>query len=169
MEKIEQNQVVLREDIDLVKGNIDGMKDKINQLTRAITNMKVREVEADKRNTISISTPPPVDGNPLQGFISDIQGAEANITSPKINSLHPKGSIPIFVQSGASRPVQILVSHDNYVDLSQQYEDKDHMGMVQESKPDTHLTAIIGEPRVNEKYKIMEKRLKVSMSSESML
>lgn len=120
-----------------------------------------REAEADKRKTGSTSTHPPVGGNPLQGFIYDIQGAKANITSPKINTIHPEGSIPIFVQSGASRPVQIPISQDNYVDLSQKYEEDDHMGIVQESKPASHPAAIIRETMVDDKYKILEERLKV--------
>lgn len=73
------------------------MKYKIDYLTRVITNIMAREVKADKRKVASTSTPPSVIGNPLQGFIYDIQGTEANITSPKINSLHPEGSIPTFV------------------------------------------------------------------------
>lgn len=119
MEKIEQNQDTLREDIDSVKGNSEGMKDKIDQLTCAITNVMVREAEADNRKVASTSTPQLVDGNPLQGFISDIQGTEANITSPKINALHPERPIPFFVQSRASRPMQILVPQDNYMGLGQ--------------------------------------------------
>lgn len=47
------------------------------------------------------------------------------------------------------------------MDLSQQYDDEDHKGMVQESKPDAHPAAIIGEPRVGDKYKILEEKLKV--------
>ncbi|KAI5397789.1 hypothetical protein KIW84_063564 [Lathyrus oleraceus] len=65
----------------------------------------VKEAKADKRKVASTSTPPPVDGNPLQGFVFDIQRIEANITSPKIKALHPEGSISIFVKSGASRPM----------------------------------------------------------------
>lgn len=86
---------------------------------------------------------------------------KSNIMSPKINALHPEGFIPIFVLSGASRPVQISVPQDNYVGLSQHYEDEDHMGMVQESKPSAHPTSINGELRVDDKYKILEERLKV--------
>lgn len=74
MEQFEQNQVALREDMDSFKGNMEEMKDKIYQLMRIITNMMTREAEADKRKAASASTPPPVDGNPLQGFISNIQG-----------------------------------------------------------------------------------------------
>lgn len=86
--------------MDSMKGNMEGMKDKNNQLTRAITSMMPIKVEAGKRKVASISTPPHMDGNPLQGFIYDIQKGEA-----KNNTLHPKGSIPTIVHSEASRPI----------------------------------------------------------------
>lgn len=95
--------------MDSVKVNVEGMKDKIDQLTRAITNMMAREVEADKRKSASTYNPPLVDGNPLQGFISDIQRGETNITSQKNSTFHPEWSIPIFFQNGASHPIQIPV------------------------------------------------------------
>lgn len=47
------------------------------------------------------------------------------------------------------------------MDLIQQYEDEDHIGMVQENKPVAHLTTIMGETRVDDKYKILEESLKV--------
>lgn len=72
MEQFEQNQASLREDMDSVKRNMEEMKDKIDQLTRVITNMMAREAKANKRKATSMSIPPPVDGNPLQGFTSDI-------------------------------------------------------------------------------------------------
>ncbi|KAI5422490.1 hypothetical protein KIW84_045797 [Lathyrus oleraceus] len=92
MEQLEQNQVALREDMDSVKGNVEGMKHKIDQLTRVITNMVAREAEADKRKVSSTSPPPHVDGNPMQGFISDIQGGKT-----KNSTLHLEGSIPTIV------------------------------------------------------------------------
>ncbi|KAI5443171.1 hypothetical protein KIW84_012002 [Lathyrus oleraceus] len=55
----------LYEDMDSVKRNMEEMKDKINQFTRAITNMMEREAEDDRRKVASVSIPPPVDGNPL--------------------------------------------------------------------------------------------------------
>ncbi|KAI5407261.1 hypothetical protein KIW84_053496 [Lathyrus oleraceus] len=97
------------------------MKDKMDQLTRAITNMMAREAKADKTKVASVSTRPPMNGNPLQGFTSNTQGGK-----PKNHTPHPEGSIPNIVHNGASRPIQIPVPHDNYVDLSQQYEDEDH-------------------------------------------
>lgn len=72
MKQIEQNQATLREDMDSIKGIVEGMKDKIDQLTRVITNMMAKNDEADKRKVASMSTPPPVDGNPQQGFVSNI-------------------------------------------------------------------------------------------------
>lgn len=48
------------------------------------------------------------------------------------------------------------------MDLIQKYEDEDHKGTVQESKPVTHPAIIIREPRVSDKYKILEERLKVT-------
>ncbi|XP_050909908.1 uncharacterized protein LOC127123750 [Lathyrus oleraceus] len=93
---------------------MEGMKDKIDQLTHTITSMMAREVEADKRKVASASTPPPVD-----------------------------------------------VLQENYVNLSQQYEDENHSGMVQESKPAAHPAATIGETRAEDKYKTLEERLKV--------
>ncbi|KAI5444560.1 hypothetical protein KIW84_012992 [Lathyrus oleraceus] len=161
IEKIEQNQVALRKDIESLKGNVEGMKDKIDQLTRDITNMMAIEVEADKRKVTSTSTPPPMDVNPIRGFIYDIQGGETNIPSQKNNTLYPEGFIPIFIHNGASRPVQIPVPQNNYMDLSLQYEDEDHKGIVQESKPVAHPANIIGEIRVGDKYKILEERLKL--------
>ncbi|KAI5428922.1 hypothetical protein KIW84_033784 [Lathyrus oleraceus] len=137
MEQIGQNQVASMEYMDSVKGNVEGIKDKIDQLTHAITNMMEREVGANKRKVASTSTPPPVDGYPLQVFISDIQG------------------------DGASGPIQIPIPQDNYVGLRQQYEDEDHRGMVQEIKPATRLSAILRETRTDDKYKILEERLKV--------
>ncbi|KAI5439450.1 hypothetical protein KIW84_025011 [Lathyrus oleraceus] len=65
MEQLEQNQINLREDMDLVKGNVEGMEDKINQLICVITNMMAREVEAHKRKAAFASIPPLMDGNPL--------------------------------------------------------------------------------------------------------
>ncbi|XP_050897055.1 uncharacterized protein LOC127103857 [Lathyrus oleraceus] len=47
------------------------------------------------------------------------------------------------------------------MDLSQEYEDDDHRGMVQESKLTNHPTTIMGETRVDDKYKILEERLNV--------
>lgn len=47
------------------------------------------------------------------------------------------------------------------MDLSQQYEDEDHRGMVHESKPGTHPAVTIGETRTKDKYKILEERVKV--------
>ncbi|KAI5433302.1 hypothetical protein KIW84_020545 [Lathyrus oleraceus] len=146
MKQLEQNQAALRGDMNPVKGNMEEMNDKMYQLTRVITNMIEREAETDKRKVASMSTPPPVDGNPLQGFTSDTQGGEAKNDTP-----HPEGSIPTIVHNGASCPIQIPIPRDNYVDLSQQYEDEDHRGMVQESKPATHPASTIG---------ILEERLK---------
>lgn len=111
--------------MDSVKGNMEEIKDKMNQLTRAITNILARESETNKRKIASMSTPPTKDGNPLQGFTSDIHGGEA-----KDGTLHPEGSILTLVHNGASRPIQIPISQDNYVDLSQQYEEEDPRGMV---------------------------------------
>ncbi|KAI5395962.1 hypothetical protein KIW84_062237 [Lathyrus oleraceus] len=128
MEQLEQNQETLWVDMDSIKGNMEEMKDKMDQLTRSITNMLARETEADKRKIAFMSTPPPGDGNPLQGFTSDIQGGEA-----KDGTLHPEGSIPSLVHNGAYLPVQIRILQDNYVDLSQQYEEEDPRGMVQEN------------------------------------
>lgn len=102
MEQFEHDQVALREDMDSGKGNMEGMKDKIDQLTRPTTNMMEREAKADKRKVASASTPPSVDGNPMQGFIFDIQGGEA-----KSSTLHPEGSIPTIIHSWPSRPIQI--------------------------------------------------------------
>lgn len=65
--------------MDSVKENMEEMKDKMDQLTRAITNMLAREVEIDKRKATSTSTPLPGDGNLLQGFTSDIQGGSIRI------------------------------------------------------------------------------------------
>lgn len=65
MEQLEQNQVALRVDMDSVKGNVEEMKDKMDQLTRAIINMLAREVETEKRKTTSTPLPPLWDGNPL--------------------------------------------------------------------------------------------------------
>lgn len=87
--------------------------------------MMAREAELDKRKVAFTPTPPTADGNPLQGFISNIQGGEY-----KNNTLHPKGFIPIIVYGEASHLIQIPFPQDNYVDLSQQYEDKDHMVMT---------------------------------------
>lgn len=70
MEQLEQNQASLRVDMDSVKGNMEEFKDKMDQLTRAITNMMAREAEIDKRKLRFTL----VDGNPLQGFTSDTQG-----------------------------------------------------------------------------------------------
>ncbi|KAI5424923.1 hypothetical protein KIW84_030918 [Lathyrus oleraceus] len=64
MKQIKQNQDALREDINLVKGNVEGMKDKIDQLARVITNMMAREAEADKMKDASTSTSISVDSNP---------------------------------------------------------------------------------------------------------
>lgn len=47
------------------------------------------------------------------------------------------------------------------MDLSQQYQDEDHRGMVQESKLVAHHIAIIGETRVDDNYKILEEIFKV--------
>lgn len=146
MKKFEQNQATLREDMDSIKGNMEETKDKIDQLMRAITNMMAREAEAERRKVTFVSIPAPVDGNPLQGFTSDIQGGEA-----KNGTLHPEGSIPTIVHNGAFRLIQISVPHDNYVDLSQQYEDEDHRGMVQESKPAAHPASTIGETSTKDK------------------
>ncbi|KAI5410980.1 hypothetical protein KIW84_056219 [Lathyrus oleraceus] len=84
------------------------MKDNMEQLTRAITNMLAREAETNKRKVAPMSTPQSGDGNPLQGFTSDIQGGEA-----KDGTLHPKGSIPTFVHNGASRPIGKPSSNQN--------------------------------------------------------
>lgn len=92
MEKFEQNHVALRENMYSVKGDMEEMKDKIDQLTRAITNMTVREARDDRRKVASVSTPPPMEGNPLQGFIPDIKEGEA-----KNNTLHLERSIPTIV------------------------------------------------------------------------
>lgn len=113
MDQLEQNQAALKGDTDSVKGNMEEMKDKMDQLTRAITNMMARKAEADKRRVAYVSTPSPVDSNPLHGFTSDTQGGEAKNVTP-----HPKGSIPTIVHNGASRPIQVLVPQDNYVDFS---------------------------------------------------
>lgn len=113
MEQFEQNQATLRRDMDSVKGNMEEMKDKMDELTKAITNMMAREVEVDKRKVASVSIPPPVDCKPLQGFSSDIQGGEA-----KNDILHPEGSIPTIFHNGVSRPIQIPALQDNYLDLS---------------------------------------------------
>lgn len=156
MEQLEQNQETLRVDMDSIKGNMEEMKDKMDQLTRAITNMLAREAETEKRKTTSTPTPPLWDGNPLQGFTSDIQGGEA-----KDGALHPEGSTPTLAHNGASRHVQIPIPQDNYMDLSQQYEEEDIKGMVQESKPVTHSDATVGETRTKDKYKVLEERLKV--------
>lgn len=78
-----------------------------------------------------------------------------------MNVLHPEVFVPILVQSGASRPIQIPVPHNNYVDLSQQYEDEYPRGMVQENKPAAYPIITIEEPKVDDKYKILEERLKV--------
>ncbi|KAI5395652.1 hypothetical protein KIW84_061994 [Lathyrus oleraceus] len=149
MEQLEQNWEALRVDIDPVKGNMEEMKDKMDQLTIAITNMLTRESETDKRKVTSTPTPPPGDGNPLQGFTYDIQGGEA-----KDGAFHPEGSTPTLAHDGASRPIQIPIPQDNYVDLSQQYEEEDPRGMVQECKPVTHSTATIGETRTEDNYKV---------------
>lgn len=47
------------------------------------------------------------------------------------------------------------------MDLSQQYEDEDYKGIVQESKPVAHPNVTIGETRVEDKYRILEERMKV--------
>ncbi|KAI5427968.1 hypothetical protein KIW84_033110 [Lathyrus oleraceus] len=120
MEKLEQNQAPLKEDMDSVKENMEEIKDKMDQLTRAITNMLERETETYKRNVASMSTPPPGDGNPLQGFTSDIQGGKIKNGTP-----HIVGFILTLVHNGAYRLVQIPIPQDNYVVLSQQYEEED--------------------------------------------
>lgn len=85
-----------------MKGHIEGKKDKIDQLTRAIINMMARDSEANSRKNSSTSVPPPVNGNPLCGFISDIQGTEADTTQVKTNVHPPEGSDPILVQNGGT-------------------------------------------------------------------
>ncbi|KAI5437109.1 hypothetical protein KIW84_023289 [Lathyrus oleraceus] len=162
MEQLERNQEALRVDMDSVKGNMKEMKDKMDKLTRAITNMLARQTETDKRKAASMSTPPPGDGNPIQGFTSDIQGGEA-----KEGTLHPEGSILTLVHNGASRSVQIPILQDSYVDLSQQYKEEDPRGMVQEIKLVTHSAVTIRETRTKDKYKILEERLKVGKPSSN--
>ncbi|XP_050909539.1 uncharacterized protein LOC127123358 [Lathyrus oleraceus] len=149
----------LREDIHSKKRNVEGMKDKIYQLTRAITNMMARDNGANKNAFAYV--PPPVDSNPLYGFISNIQGTKADITQLKTNVPLPEGSVPILVQNGAFRPTQVPVPHDNYLDLSQKYEDEGPRYMDQKNKLATHPVTTIGEPRVDKKYKILEERLRV--------
>lgn len=104
---------------------MEEMKDKMDQLTRAITNMLAREDETDKRKATSTPMPLPGDGNPLQGFTFDTQGGEA-----KDGVFHPEGFIPTPAHDRASHPVQIPIPQDNYVNLSQQYEEEDHRGVV---------------------------------------
>ncbi|XP_050915184.1 uncharacterized protein LOC127130159 [Lathyrus oleraceus] len=157
MEQLEQNLAALREEIESMKGSVEGMKDKIDQLMRIITNMMARDSEANNRKNVSTSVLTPVNGNTLYGFISDIQGTGVDITQPKINFPLPKGSLPILVQNRAPCPTQIPVPHENYIDLSQKYEDEDPRYMVQENKP---VTAN-GEPRVDNKYKILKESLGV--------
>lgn len=137
--------------MDSVKGNMEEMKDKIDHLTRVITNMIDREVRDAKRKVSSASTPPPVDGNPLQGFICNIQRGEAKNNTPR-----PEGYIPTIIHGGASCPIQILVPQDNYMILSQQYNDKDHRVRTQKIKLVGLPTVTIGETRDEDKYKILE-------------
>ncbi|KAI5439356.1 hypothetical protein KIW84_024943 [Lathyrus oleraceus] len=63
--------------------------------------------------------------------------------------------------ASASTPPPVDVLQENYVNLSQQYEDENHSGMVQESKPAAHPAATIGETRAEDKYKTLEERLKI--------
>lgn len=51
---------------------MEEIQDNIDQLMQAISNMMAREVEADKRKAASTSVPPPVDKNPMFGFVADI-------------------------------------------------------------------------------------------------
>lgn len=105
MEQLEQNQAAFREDIDSVKGNVKGMKDKMDQLTCTITNMMERDNEANNIKNASTYVRPLVDRNPLQGLISDIQHTEADTTKMKMNVPPPK----LHVLEGEGRPKCIRI------------------------------------------------------------
>lgn len=80
-----------------MKGNFEGLEDKIDQLTRAITNIMLIDNEANNRKNASTSVSPPMDSNPLYGFIFDIQGTKADTTQLKTKAPPPEGSDPILV------------------------------------------------------------------------
>lgn len=61
---------------------------------------------------------------------------------------------------GAPRPTQIPAPHDNYIDLSQKYEDEGPTYMAQKNKSIAHPVTAIGEPRVDNKHNIVEERLR---------
>ncbi|XP_050920293.1 uncharacterized protein LOC127137930 [Lathyrus oleraceus] len=140
--------------MDSVKGNMEEMKDKMDQLTRAITNMLARETETDKRKATSTSTPQPGDVMLYKGLLLQWGGA-------KDDAFHPKGSTLTLAHNGASHPVQIPILQENYVGLSQQYEEDYPTIMVEESKPITHSAATIWKTRTEDKYRVLEERLKV--------
>ncbi|KAI5436094.1 hypothetical protein KIW84_022514 [Lathyrus oleraceus] len=133
MEQLEQNLETLRVDMDSFKGNMEEMKHKMDQLTRAITNMLAREVETDKRRDTYTPTPLPGDG-----------------------------STPTLAHNGASRPVQIPILQDDYMDLIQQYEEEDPREMAQQRNLVTHFATTIEETTTEDKYKVLEERLKVT-------
>lgn len=90
----------------------------------------------------------------------------------KMNVHLPEGYIPILVQNGASRPIQIPVSHDNYIYLSQKYEDEGLRYLTQENKLAAHPVTDVEEPRstISTRYwKKGSESLKGSISLELML
>lgn len=93
----------------MVKGNFEGMKDKIDQLMRAINNMMAREAEVDKRNVASISTPPSVDDTPCNDSSLTSKGLKQISLHQKLIPFILKGLSRILFRMGASRPVQIPV------------------------------------------------------------
>lgn len=103
MKQFEQNQVALREDMDSVKGNMEEMKDKIDQLTRVIINMMEKEVEDHKRKDASTTVPPLVDKNPMLGFVTDIKHAEVKV----VRLATSEGHISLVTHNMKSRPTQI--------------------------------------------------------------
>lgn len=85
---------------------------------------------------------------------------EDDTTQLKMNIPPPKGLVLSSVQNGAPRPTPIPVPCNNYINLSQEYEDEDPRYITQETKPEAHLTTDIGEPRVDNKYKMLEESLR---------
>ncbi|KAI5418965.1 hypothetical protein KIW84_043253 [Lathyrus oleraceus] len=96
-------------------------------------------------------------------LIEDIDSVKGNVKEMKAEAAKleaNEGLIPPPAHIGMPRPTKIHIPHENHIDWNLQYEDEDPKPANSENKLVVHPTNIIGEPRTDHKYKIMEEMLR---------
>lgn len=77
------------------------------------------EVEVDKRRVASTSVPPPVDTNPMLGFVIDIEHVKVDV----VQLATKEGHIPL--PSEIPCPTHMPTLHKNHIDWNLQCEKED--------------------------------------------